>query len=61
MAKRRRAKMKGAKCLLGVGSSLSAWFACGEEKKVFLSVAKGLQKESAGFTSLRKRNEKRKQ
>lgn len=57
--KRRRAKMKDAWCLLGKRSSLSVCFACGEETKVFFSVAKGLQKESAEFTSLRKRKEKR--
>lgn len=57
--KRRTAKMKDAWCLLGKRSSLSDCFACGEETKVFFSVAKGLQKESAEFTSLRKRKEKR--
>lgn len=51
--------MEGAKGLLEVRSSLSAWFACGEEKKVSFIVAKGLQKESVEFTSLRKRKEKR--
>lgn len=56
--KRRSAKMKGARCLLGKRSSLSACFACGEEKKVFFSVAKGLQKESAEFTSLKEKREK---
>jgi len=57
--KRRSAKMKGARCLLGKRSSLSACFACGEEKKVFFSVAKGLQKETAKFTSLKEKREKR--